>query len=954
MDWWNSLEKAGNISKLAYSALKNAQQKIDAVLDIQETEGQHTSSWKSFEPSGVNSPGDGTVVLFEDSEEKHIPVNPLNKGKDSDDHQLDELIPVETSSSEVAHALKQQEELTVGGIPAWEPSVDETQPTHVASTTPPNLPSPSTIKVGRFSPVGSSIETLSVTSQDLPQLHKSCSESDLSCKNLLSLNSQPSNRRGVSAEDDIETTTTGSDIEVISCCTSTNGELLPVLSHASVQRISQTKSMKIQPDCSHMTETLSTRTSDTGILISNTLRGHRRAVSQEYRFFHGTPNEDDISFAFQRLSKRYEEKKHLLSIRESKILQLSKENSELRDANALLLSQLKNGQLSQDLSALSTEFSQRLAKTEMQLRMLTRERDQLKTSLATAQSRLMSTKQTSQPSSNEEALLKRIAELERSLSGKTTQLEDLLKEGERMAQEQLATNNLVKKLRASLKETKESERTQSAKIERLNSKIQHLQDKCEAKDGIIKDQAGQLNHLHKLTQTQESEWERLKVQLLHSESKVKAQDEELVKLKRELLATRDDLTKIQSLAESEARATENEQSLRESCGQLQSQLDTLRTEYSALKSNHERQAEQWREERIYYQNIVAERNSRIECLEEMATSAAKPALVQLQAIEASLSNQTVAWEQAERNLNLRLVEAQRELALAKQSESERLEKLKQTELRSSSLEQRNTKLVMEQSTLLEELSQVRTSLDHYKQSEQRLLSEVSKLQERLEKQETHAAGLDASLKFEQNRCQSLLKENQQLHVQVKHLRNPASTDLTSQLSVESHLEQHNPTSPASSTNRGPQIVRSVLQTSPNTGSPSPGAVNVITLSSSSNSQTVIEYMQSLLHLKEGECHQLRRDLERLTQIRETLLAEIASLSARSERLARMSGISPDQESSGFVPGTHLDEMEELQHRYDSLLLIFGKVKEENLELRMDLADMKEMYKTQINMLLKDT
>ncbi|KER28816.1 hypothetical protein T265_04423 [Opisthorchis viverrini] len=915
MDWWNSLEKAGNISKLAYSALKNAQQKIDAVLDIQETEEQQHSPWKSFKPSDVISPCDGTVVLFKDSEEKQIPVDPLNRGKDSDDHQLDELVPVETSSSEVAYALKQQEELTVGGIPTREPSVDETQPTQVGSTTPPNLPSPSTIKVGRFSPVGSSIETLSVTSQDLPQLHKSCSESDLSCKNLLSLDSQPSNRRGVSAEDDIETTTTGSDIEVISCCTSTNGELLPVLPHASVHRITQNKSMKIQPDCSHMTETLPARTSDTGILISNTLRGHRRAVSQEYRFSHGTPNEDDISFAFQRLSKvsdfglalrtappsdvnsslhnawssvcgtalpinqwmldktltvpehrrgvpvgpeqnsnlsyqRYEEKKHLLSIRESKILQLSKENSELRDANALLLSQLKNGQLSQDLSALSTEFSQRLAKTEMQLRMLTRERDQLKTSLAAAQSRLMSAKQTSQSSltSNEEALLKRIAELERSLLGKTTQLEDLLKEGERMAQEQLATNNLVKKLRASLKETKESERTQSAKIERLNMKIQHLQDECETKDGTIKDQAAQLNHLHKLTQTQESEWEHLKVQLLHSESKVKAQDEEMVKLKRELSAIQDDLTKTQSLAESEARATENEQSLRESCRQLQSQLDSLRTENSALKSNHERQAQQWREERIYYQNLVAERNSRIEHLEEMATSAAKPALVQLQAVEASLSNQTVAWEQAERNLNLRLVEAQRELAVAKQCESERVEKLKQAELRSSSLERRNTKLVMEQSTLLEELSQVQTSLDHYKQSEQRLSSEVSKLQERLEKQETHTAGLDASLKFEQNRCQSLFKENQQLHLQVKHLRNPASTDLTSQLSVESQLEQHNPTSPASSTNRRPQIVGSVLQTSPNTGSPSPGTVNAVTLSSSSNSQTVIEYMQVCLKL----------------------------------------------------------------------------------------------------------
>lgn len=44
MSWWYSLDKAGQISKLAYSALKNAQQKIDEVLDINDNEGEESKT----------------------------------------------------------------------------------------------------------------------------------------------------------------------------------------------------------------------------------------------------------------------------------------------------------------------------------------------------------------------------------------------------------------------------------------------------------------------------------------------------------------------------------------------------------------------------------------------------------------------------------------------------------------------------------------------------------------------------------------------------------------------------------------------------------------------------------------------------------------------------------------------------------------------------------------------
>lgn len=45
-------------------------------------------------------------------------------------------------------------------------------------------------------------------------------------------------------------------------------------------------------------------------------------------------------------------------------------------------------------------------------------------------------------------------------------------------------------------------------------------------------------------------------------------------------------------------------------------------------------------------------------------------------------------------------------------------------------------------------------------------------------------------------------------------------------------------------------------------------------------------------------------------------------------------------------------LHDIQTRYDALLQMYGEKMEENQELRLDLEDIKEMYKTQIDQLLK--
>lgn len=88
-------------------------------------------------------------------------------------------------------------------------------------------------------------------------------------------------------------------------------------------------------------------------------------------------------------------------------------------------------------------------------------------------------------------------------------------------------------------------------------------------------------------------------------------------------------------------------------------------------------------------------------------------------------------------------------------------------------------------------------------------------------------------------------------------------------------------------------------------------------------------------LKDTEVQHLQWELSRRELERVSLTDTVTSLSARLEELERaMTGHS------------------ELQGQYDALLQMYGEKLEECQELRMDLQDVKEMYKAQVRQLKK--
>ncbi|KAG8237872.1 hypothetical protein J437_LFUL017881 [Ladona fulva] len=114
------------------------------------------------------------------------------------------------------------------------------------------------------------------------------------------------------------------------------------------------------------------------------------------------------------------------------------------------------------------------------------------------------------------------------------------------------------------------------------------------------------------------------------------------------------------------------------------------------------------------------------------------------------------------------------------------------------------------------------------------------------------------------------------------------------------------------------------------------------MTASSSSSSLIESLQSQLKLRDGEVQQLQWEVGRGESERNALTAEVSSLTAKlSEMEASLASAEADN-----------GRLSDLQTKYDALLQMYGEKVEETEELRLDLQDIKEMYKSQIDQLTK--
>lgn len=106
--------------------------------------------------------------------------------------------------------------------------------------------------------------------------------------------------------------------------------------------------------------------------------------------------------------------------------------------------------------------------------------------------------------------------------------------------------------------------------------------------------------------------------------------------------------------------------------------------------------------------------------------------------------------------------------------------------------------------------------------------------------------------------------------------------------------------------------------------------------------SVIENLQSQLKLKEGEIAQLQIEIGNLEKTRSILAEEVIKLNNLNDDL---------EEKVKEIPLLRV-QMKDLDQRYNTILQMYGEKAEEAEELRLDLEDVKNMYKTQIDELLK--
>ncbi|KMQ96875.1 tata element modulatory factor [Lasius niger] len=642
-----------------------------------------------------------------------------------------------------------------------------------------------------------------------------------------------------------------------------------------------------------------TKSSD---LLTKTLktRGHSRELSEI------SIGSDETNMEIEKLLKRVQEMTEILEARESKLIDVSRINMELHEQNANLMKQLENfekhAEQNQNINQITDEYTQRLSALERKFQQAIRERDQLRKNLdqlkLEAASRL-----SSQEMSNINAEKDEI-------------IKELREEGEKLSKQQLQHSNIIKKLRVKEKETDATIKSQKEQIEEQNTELERLKRSLHAKEEVERSQIEAVHTLTAKTKKQEKEILTLQEKLDNTVHKMEAYKKSLDAAKVELTETKETLL---AMEEELKEAVDN---AGESC-QLFAQVEDLKLKYRQAEEAHVKREEFLKHENSELLKRLEAAEARSEELSESVSIATKPLLRQLEQLQANLlhkSNSFMKQEKilSEKNIELQskvenLIEMDRllreENVNLKSKESHLESKLNLKEKEKAKLQELYDKLKEETEKLLEQNKQQQDAINILEQTHsdyvQELKREINALENKLA---VEKAATDA----ERRRNNAILEQQQ-------------STDEESRFSPTLSIGQES-------------FNDSVFDN--NSGRFPPMSYDSIRAGSSSTS--IIENLQAQLKQRDGEIQQLQWDLSRRNVERDALNSELATLTLKIEDLNVK--VSETQALN--------ENLSETQTRYDALLQMYGEKVEENQELRLDLEDIKEMYKTQIDQLLK--
>ncbi|XP_060925418.1 TATA element modulatory factor [Limanda limanda] len=642
-----------------------------------------------------------------------------------------------------------------------------------------------------------------------------------------------------------------------------------------------------------------------------------------------------------------------LEKRESQLLAVSKDKARLEeDCDNLKDEVISLKEESSTVQSLKDEFTQRIADAERKAQLACKERDIAKKEIKGLREEL-STRL------NSGDTMELIREKEEQIRG-------LLEEGEKLSKQQLQHSNIIKKLRVKEKESDTKTIKHQRKIKEQEEELRQLQQVLEGKEELEQQHRENIKKLNSVVERQERELSRLQsdsdelqektrsVQAaldnsykelaeLHKTNASRASKAEDAALSRDTQA-KEKLSLVLEKAQDESRMQQEA---------LANQVADLRLALQRAEQQQARKEDYLREEISELQQRLQEGETRNQELSQSVTSATRPLLRQIENLQASLGGQTVSWEKLEKNISDRLADAQTQLAVAVEKERSATEDMLSIKSQLVSLDSQNSLLRQEKARFLAQLdaeknkrekleddsSREHVELENLRGEHGRMLEETKKekllLANQLEMEKM-------KVEQEKKKCylaQESLREKERKAMTHSVGEPPASS--TPSLSRSSSISAAD--TPFLHTSLLSQDDPSDYSLSTMAMSVSMSGTNLYEAARLSGGSSIMENLQSQLKLREGEIAQLQLEISGLERSR----------SVMSEELVRLTNLNDEMEEQVIEIPKLKVQLKELEQRHNTILQMYGEKAEEAEELRLDLEDVKNMYKLQIDELLKN-
>ena len=655
---------------------------------------------------------------------------------------------------------------------------------------------------------------------------------------------------------------------------------------------------------------------------------------------------DQLNEEISDLNCQLKQLQSVIEARETKIMNLSKENISLNESISVYQNQINQLELvnqgdDQEMENLRQEFTKRIAECDIKCQAAIKERDNYKVKLVETEASL-------RQSSNEQ-----VSVLTNSLLEKEETIKDLLSEGEILAKKELEKNTHIKKMRVKLKELTTKNTAFVDQVTNLEVEVQKFKALVEEKEINEKRLEGEVRKLEGITDSQEDEVSCLKDRLEDMEEQYKAIDSTLKNSYSEInrlnLENCQKSSEIQDSSNAkedrkilEDKLRELEKTSRLGKEELMTQLEDLQSSYSRLEHQLSRREDELKREIEDLHSRLEHAMYRNQELSQSVSAATKPLLRQIENLQNTYSAQSEGWELVEKSLNDRIVSIQDQLSLALEKERtasevavEATSKLKAIKTKESVF--RNEKINLQialdkeinrrkeiESEWKCEKSNYETKLSKLKMYSEQLEGERKVLEEQLTaervKYETDTLRMSTQITLQQQ------QQQQQLSEVTQSLGSSRQSSRSSSISgdiIESNSSKNLSDTPLDRYLSRSSSIHDGLQK---------GAVTTTAAS--------VEHLKSQLRSREGEVFVLQEQLKESEKRKASLAQELVNLSNQVEELEGCSA-----ELIKLKEG-HSD----LSSRYNAVLQMYGEKAEEAEELKMDIQDVKNMYRQQIQQL----